>query len=551
MNAISNLCHLYQRVSSGTQLEGSGLDRQLDNTHAYIARNGLEVVRTYSDRGVSAYRGKNRRVGELALILRHIDQGVIRPGEHLIIESVDRLSRQAPLDALDTFKAILARGVIVHSVYENSKFTLDDLNKDIGRLMSLMVSMGRANEESRYKSSRVADAHAKGRVNGTIVAGSVPSWLEVVKDKVTGTKSFKVKPREKQIVKEMFDLCAAGMSSYRIAQEMRARDYEPFGVARRRVGSVSKGAHHWNATSVQDILRGRAVLGEFRSYTTSYDAEGKRILTLASVNPHYYEPIIEPDLWEQANAALKLRKKARSRGRTGEEFANILKDVVACEHCGLAMHIKVQYETKGGARYTRLRCAGRSENVCDNTKMPRYLAVERAVLEFVTEIDLKDRRSEEVAALHKVIAADQHRISVLNTEIRTIITAFKGSSTAVEMVQEMEAEKALLNESLAANRNKRDAIASRQSPGDRKAALKALWDKMETTKGAELYAVRVALNLKIKETVEKIMFNRDGQIAVHMIDDSVFYAFDGKGTGMRIGGGKPDPNIEATFEGVA
>ncbi len=314
----SSLAHLYQRVSSAAQLLGVGLDRQIEGTQKYVVDKRLTVVTTYSDRGVSAYRGKNRRVGELALILKHIETGVIRPGEHLIIESIDRLSRQPPMEALETLRAILARGVIVHSVFENLQFTLEDLNKDVGRLLSLVISMARANEESRVKSQRVVDAHQRGRETGKIVAGSVPTWVGTVRDAATGEKRFFVKVLIAKEVLGMFENCARGISSYGIAKDLTARKVPPFSVARKRVGSKSSGAHHWNATSILDILRGKSVLGEFRSHTISYDQDGKRIQTLASVNPNYYPPIVSAELWTRANDALAGRRKARSRGRTGE-----------------------------------------------------------------------------------------------------------------------------------------------------------------------------------------------------------------------------------------
>src|SRR5215211_463211 len=86
--------HLYSRVSAIHQLLGDGLKRQLDGTTKYAADHHLTIKQTYTDRGVSAYRGKNSKKGQLAVILESIEKRIILPGEHLIIESVDRLSRE-------------------------------------------------------------------------------------------------------------------------------------------------------------------------------------------------------------------------------------------------------------------------------------------------------------------------------------------------------------------------------------------------------------------------------------------------------------------------
>jgi hypothetical protein len=275
--------------------------------------------------------------------------------------------------------------------------------------------------------------------------------------------------------------------------------------------------------------------GQFNEEGPSYDPQtGKRVLTLASTNRRYYEPIIEPDLWQRANDALKGRLKARSRGRTGKTFANILKDVIVCDHCRNSMHIKVQYEHGTKNRYTRLRCAGRSENICSNTKMPRYLAVEEAILEFVSEIDLKDRRAKDVAALDRQIAADAVEITNLESEIRNIITTFSGSPIAVQMVQEKEEARARLRDSLSALKPKREAIASRESPGDRKAALKALRQRMASETGADLYATRAALNMKIKDVVDRIAFRKDGMHFVLMNDGGSYLMTEGEDGKMMV-----------------
>ena len=535
MNALSpsptRLAHLYQRVSAVSQLLGDGLDRQLEGTQRYVEREGLEIVTTYSDRGVSAFRGKNRRVGELALILRHIETGVIRPGEALVIESIDRLSRQPPLDALETLKAILKTGVVVHSVFDNKTFTLATLNADVGALLALVVSMARANEESRVKSQRVADAHRRARETGKITAGSIPTWLKVEKNAATGEKRFVVKEREAEIVRRMFEMSAKGLSSYRIAMELTKQGIEPFGVQRRRIGSKSSGAHHWNATSIIDILGGKKVLGEHISHTISYDETGKRIFTPAKTIPNYYTPIVSEDLWLRANRAMKDRRRSVRRGATGDTFANILRDVVVCEKCNRAMHFKVQFEHRTKERYIRFRCSGRSENVCDNTSMPRYAPIEAAVIELISEVDLADRRSDEVAALDKLIGADTMAIEKLDGEIKAIVNLMLAgtltSDTVSGMIKDKEAEKAVVADRLDGLQHKRGMVSARMAPADRRALVQTLRDKMATAKDDELYNIRASLNQKVREVVDRIACTPQGDATVHMHGTEDRYLFEG------------------------
>lgn len=529
--APSKLAHLYQRVSGAGQLVGDGLGRQLEGTMRYVEDKGLEIVREYVDRGVSAYRGKNRRVGELALILRHIEQGVIRPGEHLVIESIDRLSRQPPLDALETLKLILAKGVVVHSVFEKKEFTLESINADLSALLTLVISMARANEESRVKSLRVADAHRRARETGRITAGSIPTWLKVEKNEATGEKRFVVKEREAEIVRDMFEMSAKGLSSYRIAMELTKQGIEPFGVQRRRIGSKSAGAHHWNATSIIDIVGGRKVLGEHIAHTISYDANGKRVLTPAKTIPDYYLPIVTEDLWLRANRAMKDRRRSVRRGATGETFANLLRDVIVCEHCNRAMHFKVQFEHRTKERYIRFRCSGRSENVCDNTSMPRYAPMEQAVIGLISEIDLVDRRTDEAAALDQLIAAETMKLEALEARIRAIVEAMLDGTLSKDrvktMIDEKEAEAAVARDALDGLKHKRDRVQARMAPADRRVLVQKLRDQMASAEGSDLYNIRAALNQKVREVVDRIVCNDRGVVTVQLHGTEDRYLFEG------------------------
>ncbi|GJD94781.1 recombinase family protein [Methylobacterium iners] len=154
----STIAHLYSRVSSAAQLDGQGMRRQQEGTDQWVADHGLTILNSYEDRGVSAYRGKNRKDGQLAVILKKIESGVIKPGEHLIIESFDRLSRQPPMDAMNLLSQILKKGIIVHSVLDRAVYTEQSVNEKSAELLVIMLGMMRSNEESRLKGHRIGMA---------------------------------------------------------------------------------------------------------------------------------------------------------------------------------------------------------------------------------------------------------------------------------------------------------------------------------------------------------------------------------------------------------
>jgi hypothetical protein len=59
------------------------------------------------DAGVSAFRGRNAATGALRGFLDACEQKRVRPGSCLIVENLDRLSRDETLDAVMLFLSIL------------------------------------------------------------------------------------------------------------------------------------------------------------------------------------------------------------------------------------------------------------------------------------------------------------------------------------------------------------------------------------------------------------------------------------------------------------
>jgi DNA invertase Pin-like site-specific DNA recombinase len=68
-------------------------------------------AQTYEDLGVSAYRSKNALVGNLGEFLRAIREGAVKPGSALVVESLDRISRQGIDEGYDLIKGILKSDV--------------------------------------------------------------------------------------------------------------------------------------------------------------------------------------------------------------------------------------------------------------------------------------------------------------------------------------------------------------------------------------------------------------------------------------------------------
>src|SRR5262245_887480 len=99
----------YIRFSRKKQQKGESFRRQSEFAGEVCAENAwtLDQSLTLHDLGVSAFRGANAKFGALGCFLEAVRRGRVPKGSVLIIESIDRLSRNKVGEALQLFISIL------------------------------------------------------------------------------------------------------------------------------------------------------------------------------------------------------------------------------------------------------------------------------------------------------------------------------------------------------------------------------------------------------------------------------------------------------------
>ena len=101
----------YVRFSHPDQRKGDSFRRQTDLAEAYAKEHGLALDTSLKpDLAVSAYRGKNRKTGNLAAFLNKITTGEVPRGSALLLESLDRLSREELEESFDLLRSIVQIG---------------------------------------------------------------------------------------------------------------------------------------------------------------------------------------------------------------------------------------------------------------------------------------------------------------------------------------------------------------------------------------------------------------------------------------------------------
>lgn len=335
--SVSVQAYSYQRFSSPSQASGDSLARQSSLARAYADQHGLELddTLTFRDLGVSGFRGRNAVHGELASFLEAVRVGRIAEGSFLLIESLDRLSRDNIIRAQAILTNLVVAGINVVSLADNRLYSEKVLSDDpLGLIYALIVFI-RANEESAVKSLRAREAWIRKRdfASTAVMSSRVPDWLSV--------ESGKIVPigERTEVLRDVFSLAEKGVSPEGIAKWLNDRQ-----VPRWRVDTP------WTRAAVFTILNNRRVTGVLPLYISRYERNAER-RTPVGVLAAYFPRVIEPDaflrVWE-----LSSTRRCGGNAAKRNIFANLLR----CDACGSS----VRHRTVGEQGYAVLICSAAS-----------------------------------------------------------------------------------------------------------------------------------------------------------------------------------------------
>lgn len=335
------IAYSYQRWSSAVQGEGHTEERQTELAEDYANRNGLTLDknRNMSDRGISAYSGKNITDGALGAFLKAVEEGDITPGSYLLVEDVDSLSRLPVMEALAVFQRIIGAGVTLVTLRDGQQYSLERLRSDWTPLMPIFVNMARGHEESKRKSDLIGKAWKKKKVEARDShkphGKNCPMWLDYNKE--TG---YTLNPDRHALVKRIFQLYNDG---YGLVAISRILNDEGLKTVRKRA---------WNVASLDGIVGNRAVIGEYQPR----NGTGKNRENAGPPIPNYYPAAVDEATF---HLAVKARQTRRVSGASRQpKNYNVWQGVSKCYLCGNALHMV----DKGDRKY--LHCYGAKRGVC-------------------------------------------------------------------------------------------------------------------------------------------------------------------------------------------
>jgi DNA invertase Pin-like site-specific DNA recombinase len=321
----------YIRFSSAEQRQGDSLRRQTKAAEDWCARNHvrLDESTTYHDLGKSAFLGDHRKNPDryaLAAFLKMAENGKIPKGSYLIVENLDRLTREHMRAAVTLFLSLLELGINIVTTTPERVFRHD--SNDMTDIIIAVVELSRGHSESAIKSERVGAAWAekkalarqgkpqpaKGdRVNNMmLLTHRLPAWIRERNGRL------ELIPEKAALVRRIFQLAAHGYGSRLIAQTFSREGVPALGPC-----------GHWNASYLRTILADRRVLGVHQPRRKRGRAkDGEPI-------PHYYPAAVTEAEWLAARAGAAERR-TNGRGRTTiaqgaapvNLFAGLLKDAL-------------------------------------------------------------------------------------------------------------------------------------------------------------------------------------------------------------------------------
>jgi DNA invertase Pin-like site-specific DNA recombinase len=494
-------------MSTEGQLRGDSLRRQVDRSRAYAAEHGLDLDETtsFNDIGVSAFRGKNLKQGALSRFKEAVLTKKIAAGSYLLVESLDRFSRDEVVNAQSEFLALINAGIVVVTLIDGRVFKPGQIN--MMDLILSLVTLARANDESKHKSDRLSQSWANKRANVSRrkMTAMCPAWLRLSADKT----KFEVIEERAAVVRSIFEDSANGIGNYKITQRLNKAGVPHFGQTTKSGQPYKKQSTGWHGSYIAKIVNNPAVCGEFQPH--KYDPRGQRVADGVAI-PDYYPKIVEKELFlraKQSRSSRDFRDQYAAKGRKGEFNSNLFSGLAKCAYCGGAM----RYENKGSGP------KGGIFLVCDKVKRGmgcanvrwRYEDFEASFLFFVQELDLqslllKDDRQNQIAVGIQVL---QGRLTILREQQEKtyrlhLESTSSGSFVARklaeidEQIGEIEAE---IKRATAAQATVKAEVGRFTESRDQ---IKTLIDRLQNTGDEEVYELRARVASSLHALVSGI-----------------------------------------------
>ncbi len=328
----------YCRVSTDGKDQLNSLQTQKDFFETYAVKSGMNLIRIYSDQGISGTQTKNR-----AAFNQMMQDAKTGSFETVLIKDVSRLARNT-LTLLESCRTLRSLGIEVQFLNHqmnnmgNSEFLLT--------LYAAMAQEESYNTSKRIKFSKKFNAE-KGRVPNLVFGY----------DKIKGDYfHLNVNEKEADTVRFIFEQYTNQKNgTLKIAQELN------------RSGIRTKRNAEWTQNTVARILTnpiyiGKIVNGKEEIINFPESIRTKREEKDLIIVQNEELRLIDDKTFEKAQSLLKERRNTFQNKKTRYSNKYIFSTLIKCAECGLSFRrVERTYQNT----YIRWVCSGRNGHGTD------------------------------------------------------------------------------------------------------------------------------------------------------------------------------------------
>lgn len=405
----------YIRFSTPEQSQGDSKRRQTDLAADYVKRHGLTLDTDLSmtDLGISAFKGKNlEETAALGAFRKAVADGLVERGSVLLVESLDRISRQNQRIGLRILEDIVLAGVDVVTLNDGKRW--DKTAIDGFDLMMAFMMLFRAHEESSTKSKRnkaAWETKRTGMAAGKVASARTHAWLDVQGDASKhgdGKAKFKLNADKVKIVRRIFAEFNSGKGVTQITTDLNRDKIATWG-----------GGKCWWSIYVRKILESRAVLGEHTPKIA-----GIPQAPIAG----YFPAVVDETVWGAAAA----RRAANNYQQVSTpKVSNILSRLAVCPKCGQRMTRVTKPSAAGTIAY--LVCAQAKHAAKCQYRTVRCDVIESTLKGWDGAIPRRD------VGLTDAIKNAEGAVEGLESQIENLVDAIAGGNNNKKLAERLAA----------------------------------------------------------------------------------------------------------------
>lgn len=377
---------LYLRYSSAAQNEQS-IEGQRHVCQEYCRRAGYQIIDEYVDRATSASHNVEKRLN-FQRMLRDAERGRF---DAVVVYKLDRFARNR-YDSVNAKYRLKKAGVVLLSATEN----LSDSPESI---ILESVLEGMAEFYSAELSQKITRGMKETAQKHLSTGGTVPLGYRIENRRLV------IDPTTAPIVKQAFEMYAAGHTATAIAKQFNANGYR-----------TSKGTA-FNRSSFKSMFHNERYIGTYKY--GAYKAENT------------VPAIIDKQLWDAVQSRLS-HPVPPSQGKAQVPF--LLAGKLFCGHCGAKMNGD-SGKGRSGEPYYYYTCYNHKRGHTCNKKSVRKEWIEKVVVQDAMQL-LTDDYIEELADIavqenQRQIAATT-KIPLLKEKIAETEKSINNIVTAIE-----------------------------------------------------------------------------------------------------------------------